>query len=173
MATKGQLEFIADIEAGVCALIAENSSVKQITQVLDKAGYKTADLAPYVQRLTMGEDWDCIERLAEAFLRVNLIPPCITKALERSTKSKAVLKLTDLDSEPLELDRAIPVEEPEEKEPEPVLRPFVSHHRYSKVRVDDAAARALSQNMAILDPLNPMEQKKVIGSLMVWYEVGV
>lgn len=164
MGTAKQLEFVSDIETGVCALIAENIPVKQVNQVLDRAGYKTADLAPYVHRLTMNGDWELIERLSAAFLRVKLVPVCIMRALEQSPKSKAVLKLSDIDSEALKLDSSIPDTQPEEKPAKLPIESFLGRA--------SSGPKALSQVMAILEPLNKQDQKKVIGTAMAWFEVG-
>lgn len=166
MATPKQKEFVQDIESGVSALIMEDSKVKQIAQVLDRAGYKTADLAPYLHRLRMAEEWELIERLSMAFLRVGLTPMCITKALEASPKSKGVPRLADLGSEGFRLENELPLDELRENQTEEVLpAPWKNPMR-------ESATMALSRVQAILDPLNPAIQKKVIGAAMAWYEVG-
>jgi hypothetical protein len=104
MATPKQKEFVADIESGVSALIAEECPTKSISLVMDRAGYKLADFSPYVHRLSMSGDWELLERLSTAFLRVGLTPLCITRALEQSPKSKSVLKLSDVEPEPVEVE---------------------------------------------------------------------
>lgn len=173
MGTAKQLEFVSDIEVGVSALIAEDVPVKQVNQVLDRAGYKTADLAPYVHRLTMNGDWELIDRLSTAFLRVQLVPVCIVRALQNSPKSKAVLKLSDIDSEALKLDSSIPDTKPEEKPAKLPLEAFLGRPSQQPRPVETSSGpKALSQVMAILEPLNKQDQKKVIGTAMAWFEVG-
>jgi len=168
MATPKQKEFVADIESGVAALILEECKVKQVTQVLDKAGYKTADLAPYLHRLRMGEEWELIERLSTAFLRVGLTPICVTKALENSPKSKAVPKLSDLGSGGFRLENVIAVNDGDTVTPEP---PRDIQH-WSPPIQRQAASKAWIQLQEILDPLNPIIQKKIVTAAMGWYEVG-
>jgi len=177
MATKGQIEFVEDMEAGVSALIAQDIPVKRINQVLEAAGYKTADFSPYVHRLSIGGEWELIERLAEAFLRVNLTSPSLTKALERSPKSQAVLKLSDLDSQPLELGHAIPPAEAEEtpseiKPPHSIAQSRNWPQTSRSKNPEEQASIVFAQVQAILGPENPAVQKKVVGAAMYWYGVG-
>lgn len=172
MATPKQKEFVADIESGVSALIMEECKVKQVYQVLDRAGYKTADLAPYLHRLRMGEEWEMIERLSAAFLRVGLSPVCIAKALEHSPKSKAVPKLADLDSEGFKLENELPMAEIGEAQSPVNPSPTFGHWTDKTVPAVKSATTAFSQVQSILDTLTPNLQKKVIGAAMAWYEVG-
>jgi hypothetical protein len=169
MATLKQREFVADIESGVSALISENCPTNSISLVLDRAGYKLADFSPYVHRLAMSGDWELLERLAAAFLRVGLTPLCLTRALEQSPKSKAVPKLSDLDSEPLKLESVIAVNDGEMISPEPQTEPL---NHWSPPIQRQAASKAWIQLQEILDPLNPIIQKKIVTAAMGWYEVG-
>lgn len=116
--TQHQLKFVQAIEDAVTDIVQRNISVNKIHQITDHAEYSMHDLTNHVNRLKGWEQWDLIERLAEAFLKVGMAPKPIVRALEARTNAimtpsgSIELKGPYIDSEPLELKRSLPKELP-------------------------------------------------------------
>lgn len=83
-----QLEFVRDIEDAVTDLVQRNVKVTKIYQVTEQAGREVHDLANYVNRFKITGQHDLLNRVAEAYLKVNLAPTCVVKALESLSAEK-------------------------------------------------------------------------------------
>jgi hypothetical protein len=169
MATQGQLDFVRDIEVGVKALLAHNHHVTKITQVTEAAGRELIDLSAYVNRFAQSGQWDLIQRLAEAFLKVDLAPSCIAKALDSAPQRQIVLEAENIDPEPLELERSLP-SIPEQLE---------ELDRIFDVQVPAIVnpepfdpSEPLQKVIQVLLPLPKSIQHRVISTASVWFGVG-
>lgn len=169
--TESQLHFVSDIESGVRALIAQGAQVKKVSQVMEAAGRELQELSQFVGRFSEQGHWHLIERLAEAFLAVNLAPLSITRAMEIMPKRLSALEGSYIDSEPLDLE-AVPVVEPiESKALEVQFQPEGLEPRYAPPVPEPE--ELLCDVIKMISRLpQPLQRKKVAGMAANWFGVG-
>ncbi len=169
MATQGQLDFVHDIEAGVAALLASNQYVTKITQVTEAAGRNLIEVSSYVGRLAQTKEWILLDRLAEAFLKVNLAPACITRALESAPQKQIDLITENIEPEPLELERSLPSIPQQLEELDRVFDVQIATEIKDSIY---EPAEVLQKTIQLLAPYKKSTQHHVISTLGVWFGVG-
>ncbi len=161
--SESQLAFVADMEAGVRAVKAQESKVTKISQVAEAAGREPAELPLYVGRFLEQGHYELIQRLSDAFAAVDIKPLCITRALEAMPKRSEDEKALPFDSEPLELVRELPALRPEPKAAEPVFA----------IAEQPQPEEMLADVIRMINRLPlPLERKKVAGMTASWFGVG-
>jgi hypothetical protein len=169
--TDFQLNFVSDIEAGTRALIAQGTQVTKISQVTDAAGRDLVEVSQFAGRFVDLGHWALIERLAKAFLSVNLTPLSIARALEAMAKHAAKDEAPEIDSEPLELEVRIPVEAIESKALEVQYETEAMEPSYCPTIPEPE--ELLCDVIKMISQLpQPLQRRKVAGMAANWFGVG-
>jgi hypothetical protein len=169
--TDFQLNFVSDIEAGTRALIAQGAQVTKMSQVTDAAGRDLVEVSQFVGRFVDLGHWELIERLAKAFLSVNLTPLSIARALEAMAKHAAKDEAPEIDPEPLELEMHIPVEVIESKALEVKYGPEAMGPKYYPTTPEpEELLYDVIKMISRLPQL--MLRRKVAGMAANWFGVG-
>jgi hypothetical protein len=158
LATKKQIEFVENIEAGAKYLVQEGRLPAKITAVMEAAGRTMSDFYPLVQRMTIKGDYQLLMRLKLAFESVGQAPKGIISALDQIESD--VLK------------QSIPKEDPPEEltiEEEPLqlkLAPTMPEPQ------TDDTQRKLLAILQILEDSSQRQREKLITTASVYYGVG-
>jgi len=158
LATKKQIEFVENIEAGAKYLVQEGRLPAKITAVMEAAGRTMSDFYPLVQRMTIKGDYQLLMRLKLAFESVGQAPKGIIAALDQIE--------SDL------LKQSIPKEEPQEEftlEEEPMqlkLAPTMP-----ETQVDDTQKKLMAI-LEILEDSSQRQREKLITTASVYFGVG-
>jgi hypothetical protein len=158
MSHQDQLDFVQDIESGIVTLIAQGTPVSQINQVTNASGRTLQEVSLFAERLLNHKQYDLLERLAEAFLKVGLAPKSITRALEAAPKSRAVPTLAKLGPAPLTLDRSIPTPVVERSRPQTAVSRSEPVAAAQGVNFPSAIAQVVS----IIDCLPTFDRKLMV-----------
>jgi hypothetical protein len=161
--TENQLAYVSDIEAGIRAIKSQSVKVKKIAEVSAWSGHDPMALSQFVGRFAEQGHWHLIDRLAEAFLSVDIAPLCITRALEVAPKRIIEDNGPNFNSEPLELERELPMIPVQSETREMVL----------------PASQSLPPEVLLAEVIQlinrlpqPLERKKVAGMTANWFGVG-
>jgi hypothetical protein len=164
--SESQIAFVADIEAGVRALVAQEANVTKISQVAEAAGREPAELSQYVGRFAEQGHWHLVDRLAEAFLSVNLAPLSITRAMEIAPKKLKFLEGQNFDSGPSE---NLPM-------PSPVPTETIAPEPVNYVTAFEPPPKPEEMLADVIRMINylpdPLARKKVAGMTANWFGVG-
>lgn len=171
--TQLQLDFVRDIEDAVIDLIQRNVKVTKIYQVADQAGREGYDLTNCVARFVEGENWDLINRLAEAYLKFGLAPSCLVKALEQSPESRAIptakqqtnLKAANTEPKPLVLERSLP-------SVPSIPKPQIVNPEVLPAESEDPEIQSLTTVLKILKRLPMQERRRVADQAYRWAGMG-
>jgi hypothetical protein len=160
--TESQLAYVADIESGIRAIKSQNVVVTKIAEVSAWSGHDPVELSQFVGRFAEQGHWHLVERLAEAFLSVNIAPLCITRAMENAPKRIFADNPPEIEPEPLDLHRELPVVREETKALEPVF-----------AIEGPEPEEMLADVIRMINRLpQPMARKKVAGMAASWFGVG-
>jgi len=167
MGTKHQLGFVEDIEAGCKHLISENiTTVTKINQVMEAAGRNLSEFTPMIWRLKASNQWDLLNRIADAFISVKMVPVCVTRALESRTKEIMAAQESGLDPEtPFNLEPELP--------PEPI-KPTVKEQRtplMETIKKEPSKADLVVQVYNILATKDKKTRQEVLTSTSILLEV--
>lgn len=169
--TDSQLNFVSDIEAGIRALLAQCAQVNKVSQVMTAAGREPAELSQFVTRFFEQGHWHLIERLAEAFLAVNLAPLSITRAMEGMPKRILPLDGSYIEPEPMQLEKVSAFPVIESKALEVHFQPDGLEPRYACPVPEPE--ELLSDVIKMINRLpQPLQRKKVAGMAANWFGVG-
>lgn len=167
--TQKQLDFVRDIEDAVIDLIQRNVKVTKKHHVTEQAGREIYDLTNQVKRFVEGGNWDLINRLAEAYLKVGLAPNCLVQALEKSPDSKAITTAKELAGfkgpntapKPFRLEQSLPLELA-------VPKPQRVNAEVLPAEVEDQEIQTLTTVLTMLKRLPLQERRRVADQAYRW-----
>jgi hypothetical protein len=169
--TESQLHFVSDVESGVRALIAQGTQISKISHVMEAAGREAQELSQFVGRFAELGHWQLIQRLADAFHQVNIAPLSIARAMDSMPKKAIGINSPNTISEPLELERHLPVESIGSKALEVQFEPEGMESRYCTTIPEPE--ELLCDVIKMISQLpQPLQRKKVAGMAANWFGVG-
>jgi hypothetical protein len=158
LATKKQIEFVENIEAGAKYLVQEGRLPATITAVMEAAGRTMSDFYPLVQRMTIKGDIELLMRLKLAFESVGQAPKGIISAIDKLQKGSIDVtepeqnddQSFEVKEEPMQLKLAPTMPEPQ----------------------TDDTQKKLMAILEILEDSSQRQREKLITTASVYFGVG-